>query len=142
MWCFENPFFSCSQYSVQGRQHRQSYLYQHRKPFGVYSVIAMDACPNPGPKRPYNFFGVVSSVSEPGMWMKSQKITSVMKIAHRFRSTFLVRKRRLKLGSCAVCLIFYAVVLLQRPLKGERKNGRYRAVVDVGRWSIRGDLCI
>ena len=39
-----------------------SYVYTHKTPFGNYSFIAMDACPHPGPRRPFNFFGVLHDV--------------------------------------------------------------------------------
>lgn len=40
----------------------RSYSYSHQTPFGVYNFIALDVCPNPGPKRPYNFFGILHTV--------------------------------------------------------------------------------
>ncbi|XP_036779575.2 transmembrane protein 62 isoform X2 [Manis pentadactyla] len=40
--------------------HRDgSYHYIHSTPFGNYSFISLDATQNPGPKRPYNFFGIL-----------------------------------------------------------------------------------
>ncbi|KAM7156410.1 transmembrane protein 62 isoform 2-T2 [Molossus nigricans] len=40
--------------------HRDgSFHYVHSTPFGNYSFISLDATPNPGPKRPYNFFGIL-----------------------------------------------------------------------------------
>ncbi|OWF41194.1 Transmembrane protein 62 [Mizuhopecten yessoensis] len=48
-------------YSIQGSNHPNSYLYQHNKPWGRYSFIAMDACPDPGPRRPFNFFGYINN---------------------------------------------------------------------------------
>ncbi|KAL8611132.1 hypothetical protein ACOMHN_064422 [Nucella lapillus] len=44
-------------YSMMGRHHALSYHHRHDTPFGKYSFIAVDACPVPGPKRPFNFFG-------------------------------------------------------------------------------------
>lgn len=44
-------------YSMQGRRNPGSYIYTHKKPYGNYSFVAMDACPDPGPRRPFNFFG-------------------------------------------------------------------------------------
>ncbi|XP_076463493.1 transmembrane protein 62-like [Babylonia areolata] len=44
-------------YSMMGRHHALSYHHKHATPFGKYSFIAVDACPIPGPKRPFNFFG-------------------------------------------------------------------------------------
>ena len=36
-----------------------SYSYIHTTSFGSYRFIGMDACPSPGPRRPFNFFGVL-----------------------------------------------------------------------------------
>ncbi|XP_032153616.1 transmembrane protein 62 isoform X3 [Sapajus apella] len=36
-----------------------SFHYVHSTPFGNYSFISVDATLNPGPKRPYNFFGIL-----------------------------------------------------------------------------------
>ncbi|XP_029808630.1 transmembrane protein 62 isoform X1 [Suricata suricatta] len=36
-----------------------SFHYVHSTSFGNYSFISLDATPNPGPKRPYNFFGIL-----------------------------------------------------------------------------------
>ncbi|XP_051723385.1 transmembrane protein 62 isoform X2 [Ctenopharyngodon idella] len=37
-----------------------SFHYIHRTPFGNYSFICADATLTPGPKRPYNFFGIIN----------------------------------------------------------------------------------
>ena len=49
-------------YSVQGWTHPSSYSYTHIKPYGNYTVVAMDATPNPGPRRPFNFLGILNKV--------------------------------------------------------------------------------
>lgn len=49
-------------YSVMGQQHALSYHYQHQTAFGKYSFIAVDACPIPGSRRPFNFFGYLDDV--------------------------------------------------------------------------------
>ncbi|XP_026939880.1 transmembrane protein 62 isoform X4 [Sagmatias obliquidens] len=36
-----------------------SFHYVHSTPFGNYSFISLDATVNPGPKRPFNFFGIL-----------------------------------------------------------------------------------
>uniref|UniRef100_A0A8C1XVJ1 Transmembrane protein 62 n=1 Tax=Cyprinus carpio TaxID=7962 RepID=A0A8C1XVJ1_CYPCA len=41
-----------------------SFHYIHRTPFGNYSFICADATLTPGPKRPYNFFGIINQVLE------------------------------------------------------------------------------
>lgn len=52
--------------------------------FGKYSFIAVDACPIPGPKRPFNFFGNLDDVStyvESSLWTFKEiihKLTSVV----------------------------------------------------------------
>ncbi|XP_007933459.1 transmembrane protein 62 [Orycteropus afer afer] len=41
--------------------HRDgSFHYVHSTPFGNYSFICVDATLSPGPKRPYNFFGILN----------------------------------------------------------------------------------
>ncbi|KAJ4435764.1 hypothetical protein ANN_18383, partial [Periplaneta americana] len=47
-------------YSIQGQMHPKSYMYQVRRAGELYSFIAMDACLEPGPRRPFNFVGVLS----------------------------------------------------------------------------------
>ncbi|KAM6201127.1 transmembrane protein 62 [Rhynchocyon petersi] len=37
-----------------------SFHYVHSTPFGNYSFICVDATLSPGPKRPYNFFGILN----------------------------------------------------------------------------------
>ena len=51
-------------YSPQGRLHASHYMYKHKTTDGnEYSFIAVDSCPQPGPRRPFNFFGVLNQVS-------------------------------------------------------------------------------
>ena len=40
-------------------RNTHSYSYTHTTTFGSYQFIAMDACPSPGPRRPFNFFGIL-----------------------------------------------------------------------------------
>ncbi|XP_040189573.1 transmembrane protein 62 isoform X2 [Rana temporaria] len=42
-----------------GWQKEGSFHYIHQTPFGNYSFICVDATLTPGPKRPYNFFGII-----------------------------------------------------------------------------------
>ena len=37
-----------------------SYKYVHETKFGLYSFIGIDACPEPGLKRPFNFYGTLN----------------------------------------------------------------------------------
>lgn len=39
-----------------------SFHYVHTTSFGSYSFICVDATLSPGPKRPYNFFGILNKV--------------------------------------------------------------------------------
>lgn len=50
-------------YSVQGAQHARSYMRQVVAGTGGerYTFIAVDACLEPGPKRPFNFIGVLTA---------------------------------------------------------------------------------
>ncbi|XP_037092202.1 transmembrane protein 62-like [Pollicipes pollicipes] len=47
------------EYGVQGSAHPRSYLYTARRGRRRYAFVAMDATLDPGPRRPFNFFGVV-----------------------------------------------------------------------------------
>ena len=50
-----------SNYSAMGKKHNlKSYMYLHKANFGTYSFIGIDACPEPGLKRPFNFFGILT----------------------------------------------------------------------------------
>ena len=50
-----------SNYSAMGKKHKlNSYMYIHKPKYGTYSFIGIDACPEPGLKRPFNFFGILS----------------------------------------------------------------------------------
>lgn len=43
-------------------QKSGSFHYVHKTPFGSYSFVCVDATLTPGPKRPYNFFGILNQV--------------------------------------------------------------------------------
>uniref|UniRef100_A0A1B6D3N4 Uncharacterized protein n=2 Tax=Clastoptera arizonana TaxID=38151 RepID=A0A1B6D3N4_9HEMI len=48
-------------YSIQGHLNSRSYVHQISGPSGeLYSFIALDACLEPGPRRPFNFIGVLT----------------------------------------------------------------------------------
>ncbi|VDM32239.1 unnamed protein product [Hydatigera taeniaeformis] len=63
LWIYPT-YYLLSQYSADGLNFTQSYMITHRKPFGTYSFIALDACPSPGIKRPLNFFGLITPASD------------------------------------------------------------------------------
>ncbi|KAL1489693.1 hypothetical protein ABEB36_013633 [Hypothenemus hampei] len=46
-------------YSVQGKEHPRSYITQVKKETTVYSFVGVDACLEPGPRRPFNFVGIL-----------------------------------------------------------------------------------
>ena len=52
----EHPINYYDQYSYQ---RNYTYGYFLEKPFGSYLFLTLDACPAPGPYRPFNFFGYV-----------------------------------------------------------------------------------
>ena len=60
-----HTLLTCRRYSSGyhgGHQESHSYSHTHTTSFGSYKFIAMDACPSPGPRRPFNFFGVLHDV--------------------------------------------------------------------------------
>lgn len=55
----ENNFYR--KYSIYGPDGDYgSFVYEHKLPFGTYSFVSIYALLNPGPKRPFNFFGILS----------------------------------------------------------------------------------
>ncbi|XP_014599513.1 PREDICTED: transmembrane protein 62-like [Polistes canadensis] len=48
-----------SNYSIQGKKYPRSYMHKVTVGSETYSFIAIDACLKPGPKRPFNFVGVL-----------------------------------------------------------------------------------
>jgi hypothetical protein len=46
-------------FSIQGTKHLRSYMVQVKHQNETVSFIAVDACLDPGPKRPFNFVGVL-----------------------------------------------------------------------------------
>ncbi|KAH0539902.1 transmembrane protein 62-like [Cotesia glomerata] len=48
-------------YSVQGRNHSRSYIHQISANKEKFSFIAIDACLDPGPRRPFNFIGLLDN---------------------------------------------------------------------------------
>lgn len=64
-------------YSMQGKAHPRSYLIQTRKGSAVYSFLGIDACLEPGPRRPFNFVGIIDQpeVTEINRLIKKVKDT-------------------------------------------------------------------
>ncbi|XP_050451450.1 transmembrane protein 62-like isoform X2 [Cataglyphis hispanica] len=48
-----------SNYSIQGKKYPRSYMYNVNVGSETYSFIAIDACLKPGPRRPFNFIGIL-----------------------------------------------------------------------------------
>ncbi|XP_050301336.1 transmembrane protein 62-like [Anthonomus grandis grandis] len=46
-------------YSIQGKEHPRSYMMQVRKGNSKYTFLGVDACLEPGPRRPFNFVGML-----------------------------------------------------------------------------------
>ncbi|KAI9340783.1 Metallo-dependent phosphatase-like protein [Zopfochytrium polystomum] len=53
--------FNGSEFAKMSAVRRPGYVYHHRKTFGTYNFVALDACPNVGTSRPFNFFGVLDN---------------------------------------------------------------------------------
>uniref|UniRef100_T1IQP5 AD domain-containing protein n=1 Tax=Strigamia maritima TaxID=126957 RepID=T1IQP5_STRMM len=47
-------------YSIQGKLHARSYMFNFQHDNDTYSFIGVDACLEPGPKRPFNFIGLIN----------------------------------------------------------------------------------
>uniref|UniRef100_A0A3P8V0H3 Transmembrane protein 62 n=1 Tax=Cynoglossus semilaevis TaxID=244447 RepID=A0A3P8V0H3_CYNSE len=77
--------FSCRKYSAN--QKIGSFHYVHRTPFGNYSFVCADATLTPGPKRPYNFFGILNQV----MMVESLQSNQSIWFGHYTTSTILSR---------------------------------------------------
>ncbi|KAG7177707.1 Transmembrane protein 62-like 2 [Homarus americanus] len=48
-------------YSIQGQRHQRSYMYTYTRGSDSVAFIAVDACLLPGPRRPFNFIGMVTA---------------------------------------------------------------------------------
>ena len=44
-------------FATYSASKKHSYSYTHRTEYGNYTFVSVDICPEPGPERPYNFFG-------------------------------------------------------------------------------------
>lgn len=56
--CF---FVTFRRYSVM-KLTRRTHHYVHKTRDDVFSFISVDTCPDPAPRRPFNFFGVLTQV--------------------------------------------------------------------------------
>lgn len=48
-------------YSIQGNLHPRSYVHTVKKGDMTVAFLGVDACPEPGPKRPFNFIGLLDT---------------------------------------------------------------------------------
>ncbi|XP_017772189.1 PREDICTED: transmembrane protein 62-like [Nicrophorus vespilloides] len=55
----ESPQNFFTNYSIQGKENPRSYLYQIEKNGILYSFLGVDACLKSGPRRPFNFVGLL-----------------------------------------------------------------------------------
>ncbi|GAB1286775.1 Transmembrane protein 62 [Apodemus speciosus] len=69
-----------------------SFHYIHSTPFGNYSFISVDATQRPGPKRPYNFFGILDEKQMEELLsfsMKSSQSNQTIWFGHFTTSTIM-----------------------------------------------------
>ncbi|XP_025020778.1 transmembrane protein 62 isoform X1 [Python bivittatus] len=59
-----------------------SFHYVHSTPFGKYSFICVDASLSPGPKRPYNFYGILNA-------NKMEELSALISESHASNHTIL-----------------------------------------------------
>ncbi|XP_062503403.1 transmembrane protein 62-like [Corticium candelabrum] len=63
-WSQENNYYrEFSAGRATGKKLQRVSSYVHRKEFGNYHFIVVDLCPHPGPKRPFNFFGILDEAA-------------------------------------------------------------------------------
>ncbi|XP_018565162.1 transmembrane protein 62 [Anoplophora glabripennis] len=70
-------------YSVQGKEHPRSYMYQIKQGGTTYSFIGIDACLEPGPRRPFNFVGILDE-------LEVNEINSLIKKAESVSTNYTV----------------------------------------------------
>lgn len=58
-WKSETNYFRY--YSVQGYTNPRSYMQILKKGGQKFAFVALDACLEPGPRRPFNFIGMLTS---------------------------------------------------------------------------------
>lgn len=81
-----------------------SFHYIHTTSFGNYSFICVDATLSPGPKRPYNFFGILNMVLYKSLHSIFLAVLFLQWFVWRF-GRFLIQKNHLK-DLCSQCLRF------------------------------------
>nr|CAD7416482.1 unnamed protein product [Timema poppensis] len=70
-------------YSIQGVSHPRSYLHQISKGGDKYSFIGVDACLEPGPRRPFNFVGMLRK-------NEMEHVRNLSEEAHRQGSNYTI----------------------------------------------------
>jgi len=56
------------------------YQYIYSTKFGSYAFNGIDLNPNPGPRRPFNFFGHVDQVKKSTFYRRNQKIINLVQL--------------------------------------------------------------
>ncbi|KAG7203784.1 hypothetical protein KM043_013805 [Ampulex compressa] len=72
-----------SNYSIQGQKYPRSYMYKLNIGSEVYTFIAIDACLKPGPRRPFNFVGVLDE-------HEIQKIYELVNISQKSNADYII----------------------------------------------------
>ncbi|XP_071790567.1 transmembrane protein 62-like [Asterias amurensis] len=94
----DHQFNYYRKYSVRGSGGDGTFRYQHKLPFGTYSFVSVYAILNPGPKRPFNFFGILdeSNLQKLEDFTKDQKLSNhTVFFGHYPTSTIIAPHTRL-----------------------------------------------
>lgn len=85
--CFNVPSWDSQEnfFSSMSSTRAPGFMFDVKTDYGKYGFIGIDACPNPGPARPYNFFGLFEN---PDMDHLKQQLARTKGNNH----TFVVRK--------------------------------------------------
>ncbi|XP_003724743.3 transmembrane protein 62 isoform X1 [Strongylocentrotus purpuratus] len=131
-------------YSVLRERGDTTFMYQHKTPFGTYSFIALYALLDPGPKRPFNFFG---SMPEEEVERLESYVSQVEKqssnnhtvfFGHYPSSTILTSQRRLtqslRSGIAYLCGHLHSLGGLARHMEATQKTGSLE--LEVEDWKI------
>lgn len=124
-------------FSVQGKQGR-TYRYTYQSPDGDKTTfIAFDATPNPGPKRPFNFFGMMTQEVEDeveSLLSESQQSNVTILFGH-YPSSMLGSKRMKQLMSqCMVYLCGHLHTLLDSVPRMHTRQQTGNLELELGDW--------
>eukprot|EP00064_Thunnus_orientalis_P013223 superscaffoldBa00002121_g13260 len=105
--CCSRRLFCTSSRKYSANQKVGSFHYVHKTPFGNYSFVCADATLTPGPKRPYNFFGILNQTQ--------------MDLLDTFRAESLKSNQSIWFGH-------YTTSTVVSPSPGVREMMRYRVL--------------